>query len=159
MNKFIKKIFACVLFCMAIIPLRAQVVVTVLTNDGTEQKISVSDNGEMQISTESLTIAANENDTFCFLLDEVSKVLFSSTVSIRNVESGPKISLIPNPTSDCFMVNGITEGRHEMSVYAANGAEVIRRLYSAGEYVDISALPQGLYLVRINNSVGKLIKK
>ncbi len=144
---------------MAVIPLRAQVVVTVVTNSGAEQAITMSADGELQISDESLTVIANDNDTYAFSLDEVSKVLFSGAVGIRNVESGPKIDIVPNPATSGFSVNGISDGRHEMAIYASNGVEVMRRLYSEGDYVDISALPQGLYLVRIDNSVAKLIKK
>jgi len=159
MDTLFKRAIVCILLCVATISLRAQVVVTVITNDGAEQAITMAADGELQISDESLTVVATVDDTYAYALDEVSKVLFSGYVGIRNVESGPKIDIVPNPASDGFTVNGLADGRHELALYASNGVEMMRRLYSAGEYVDISALPQGLYLVRIDNSVAKLIKK
>ncbi len=159
MNQLLKKIFAFAMFCTILIPLRAQVVVTVLTNNGEEHPITLSTGGELQISDESLTVVAGSEATYSYLLDEVSKVLFAGQVSVREVEAGPAISAYPNPAGSYFVLQGVAEGQHQLTVYGSNGSKVFSTSYQAGQQVDISELPQGLYLVRVDNSVTKLIKK
>jgi len=159
MKQLIKRFLICALLCTALLPLRAQVVVTVLTNDGEEHPITLSSSGELQISDESLTVVASSDDTYSYSLDEVSKVLFAGQVSIREVEAGPAISAYPNPAGSYFVLQGVDEGQHQLTVYGSNGSKVLSTLYQAGQQVDISELPQGLYLVRVDNSVTKLIKK
>ena len=156
MIKTIEALMFCICFMQYV---SAQVVVTVQTLSGTENAITLSNEGELQISDASLTVVANESTTYSFAIDDISKVLFDGSVNIRQVEVGPKISIYPNPTGQCFAVQGLADGVYNLSIYNASGALQLSTSYSPLEQVDISALPQGIYLVRVGTSVTKLIKQ
>lgn len=156
----IPKAFLSLVCCLLFVQLAAaQVVVTVQTTDGSSYPITLATGGELQVSDESLTVVADATTTYSYALDEVSKILFAGQVSIREVEAGPAISAYPNPAGGHFALQGVPDGQHQLTLYSANGARVLTTTYEAGQQVDISSLPRGLYLVRIENSVTKLIKQ
>ena len=141
--------------------LYAQVTVTVVKTDGVRQDISLDATGEIYFNTASMIImtGTETGNIVTFSLDDVAKVLFDgSNVNIHDVSNAPQISLFPNPSRNFFTVVGIGSEQQQLSVYNINGMQVLQGRYSDGEPVDISALPQGIYLVRVGMSFEKLIK-
>lgn len=141
--------------------LNAQVTVTVVTTDGNEHAITLDASGELEISSQALVVyASTRNETlYTYALDDVRKVLFSGSVGIQRVEDGPAISLYPNPTGDRFVVEGLAEGTHTLSLFSLSGTEVMRTSYKNGQQVDIHSLPEGTYLVRVAGSTAKIVKQ
>ena len=64
-----------------------------------------------------------------------------------------KVSVFPNPARNIVNINltGLT-GRSEVSMFDVNGRAVMQRVLSAvNSQLDISALPAGVYMIRIKN--------
>lgn len=70
------------------------------------------------------------------------------------------LQVYPNPASDHFTISGMTESIQKISIYTMSG-ELIRteNVDHSGEIViDISNLSKGLYLIKIGNSIRRIIK-
>ena len=69
------------------------------------------------------------------------------------------ISLYPNPASDKIHIEGL-EGEHEVQIYNAFGMKVMTTTLQGDSEINVSDLPAGYYLIRIDNRRAvKLIKE
>jgi hypothetical protein len=72
-----------------------------------------------------------------------------------------KISIYPNPIVDYFQVDGLID-LSEMCLYSIKGELVMKRMINQ-EKINISALPAGIYLLKISNksqmSTKQIVKK
>ncbi len=59
--------------------------------------------------------------------------------------------LYPNPANDVIRIDGL-EGEHEIAIYNTVGALVKSAIVSGDSEIGIGELPEGLYLIRIDNS-------
>ncbi|QHS59173.1 zinc-dependent metalloprotease [Chitinophaga agri] len=72
----------------------------------------------------------------------------------------PKVAVFPNPANNFVNVN-LTgfKGRSEVSIFDVNGRVVLRReLNPVNAQLDISALPAGVYILRVKNGVKEVSK-
>ncbi|TVZ59799.1 putative secreted protein (Por secretion system target) [Flavobacteriaceae bacterium MAR_2010_105] len=133
--------------------------------------------GKVQSVTVSLTDGFNGNTTSNMSVD-LSAVTYCSTSTARtsgelntektsiggeeeSIESSIKV--YPNPASDALYVKGISdEGSSNILLYNINGSLVlgakIDNSYNQGQKIDIQKLPTGLYLMRIVNNNGEILK-
>ena len=79
------------------------------------------------------------------------------TVDIPNRPTA-SIAVFPNPVSDSFTVSGITENTL-VTVTDLSGRTVLQQMVSPNESVSVGHLPQGMFLVRVNETVVKIIKQ
>lgn len=66
------------------------------------------------------------------------------------------IHLYPNPTSDILRVSG--ENIHSVEINNMLGANILS-IANPGHVIDVSALPQGIYIVKISTNNGIYVKK
>ena len=76
-------------------------------------------------------------------------------VEVPNKEA---ITLYPNPISNGFVIR-VGEQKSLLSIYDLSGNLVLSEQITGKSYIDITSLPVGIYLVKANGMVGKLIKK
>jgi hypothetical protein len=73
-----------------------------------------------------------------------------------------KMAVYPNPVTDGFHISGINE-KSTLNIFDINGKLLLTKEIDDSEYVTVSSLPQGIYLVRISSDAGvfekKLVKK
>ena len=81
-----------------------------------------------------------------------------NTVSVEeNVSTGSRI-LFPNPANASFSISGI-KGATTLIVYSLNGQKQIEQSMNQTESVDISNLPNGTYVVVVQNKEGVFREK
>ena len=68
------------------------------------------------------------------------------------------ISVFPNPAADSFVISGITENTL-VTVTDLSGRTVLQQIVAPNESVSVSHLPQGIYFVRVNETVVRVIKQ
>jgi len=68
------------------------------------------------------------------------------------------ISFYPNPVTDGFHVNGLTEPSL-LTLTDLNGTVLLTKQITGNEYISISAFPQGLYIVKLITSESVIEKK
>lgn len=94
----------------------------------------------------------------------VKRITFSGTwmgVEAPKAETAAAtLRLRNNPVESVLAVEGFdTSSPAQLSVFSIAGREVIRVRSWRGEDIDVSTLPQGVYILRINQSTLKFVKK
>lgn len=99
----------------------------------------------------------NENP---YAIDNLSfEFIVSVVTTIDEDESdNPNISIYPNPATDGFRLNGIAD-RTFVILLDSKGNIILSRLLNDSEYVDVSMLPKGVYLVRIVSERKNIYRK
>lgn len=64
----------------------------------------------------------------------------------------------PNPTSDSFSIANL-EGVHTITMYSVNGKVVLQQNITSDDVVHISHLPKGIYLIKLDGRVYKVVKQ
>ena len=68
------------------------------------------------------------------------------------------LSIYPNPATNIFTINAGDETT-TVAVFDLSGSLVLAQQAKGKTYINISSLEQGVYLVKANGSVGRLLKK
>jgi hypothetical protein len=85
--------------------------------------------------------------------------------SVEEVKIGNGITIIPNPANDKITISSSTiTSITQLSIFNVNGEKLIeRQLTDTETRLDISALPRGVYFVRLQNEkiveIGKMVKE
>jgi len=106
----------------------------------------------------------NNSQLIVFLQDERSKEItqtvkvdLASIVGIDQLD-GKDISIYPNPASDYIKL--LTNGKGNYAIYNMSGTFVNSGIINkTGQYIDISGLPDGVYIMRATNSNYSFKKK
>lgn len=94
-------------------------------------------------------------------IDQITKITFGLTSGVNDVnENNVTLGVSPNPAHNYIVLsNLIIPENGKVSIYSATGVQVVlHQISSSTETVDVSFLPQGIYIVRVNNQTAKFIK-
>ena len=69
------------------------------------------------------------------------------------------IQVYPNPVADGFTISGITSEKTRLILINMNGMIVLSQTISKDEYISVSSLPAGVYLLKIDMPNGSVVKK
>lgn len=138
----------------------AQVSVNVVPRSGEAQEINMGADGEIYfINDRMMVVAGNGAGAYNFELGDLQRVTFSGVVKITDVDAEPTMRIYPNPASHMILVNGVGSEAVEFSLYTTQGVLAMRGTCRDHQAIDISQLPQGIYLVRVGSRYAKLIKQ
>jgi predicted outer membrane repeat protein len=105
------------------------------------------------------------NGTLCniALADSTSNwapgfVYTAPIVALDAVKKAGKLSFYPNPATDSFTLEAGEEAGM-VSIYDLCGKVVLTQPVTGKSQIDIHALQQGVYVVKINGLIGNLVKK
>jgi len=88
-----------------------------------------------------------------------NEVSFTTSISTGlDVASTNALSLYPNPATDGFTIQA-GEKATTVSIYNLSGSLVLSQQIIGKSYINISSLQQGIYVVKVDGLVGKLVKK
>lgn len=92
---------------------------------------------------------------------DVKRITFSgSWMGVETPKAESALRLRTNPVESVLSVEGYDSASSaRLSVFSIAGREVISVRAWKGEDVDVSSLPQGVYILRINQSTLKFVKK
>lgn len=124
---------------------------------------SSTGNGEFILTaTENST---NDARTATVTVSAIGTVTKTITVTqVANAGTGivspskETLAFSPNPTQKGFTIN-VGEQSSILSIYDLSGSLILTKQISGKSYIDVTALPSGIYTVKANGRVGKLIKK
>ena len=94
-------------------------------------------------------------------VDNVRTITFDGLVgtAVDNVILESSISVYPNPTADMLIVEGVT-AKETINIYSLNGNQVLSVMTQEGvNTINVSGLPNGIYLLKYANESFKLIKE
>jgi len=108
------------------------------------------------------SIEIHDNAPGCNSQAEVGAACLTT---VKEIKTGNKISIIPNPSNDKITISStaLTDNT-ELLIFNVSGVKVMECPLTENEtQIDISALPRGVYFVRLQNEkmveVGKVIKE
>ncbi|MBN2610190.1 MAG: T9SS type A sorting domain-containing protein [Bacteroidales bacterium] len=132
--------------------------------DGTENISMLSDLQKLAFTDNELNIFFTTELTELFSLSSIRTIKFGN-VPVTGLESNEiagsqaAISLYPNPAGDFLYFTNLPTGPSTIRIYRIDGVLFLNTEdYQADGPLYIGQLEQGLYLVKVNNSVLKIQK-
>jgi uncharacterized repeat protein (TIGR01451 family) len=110
------------------------------------------------------------DDNPVVMTDTVENIMGGcTTTSVKNIKSGSSITIYPNPAHDLLYINipdntslSFGEGRGEVTITNLLGQTLYSQQPTTNSQlltIDISDLPNGVYIVKINDEVRKFVKE
>lgn len=129
--------------------------------DGTTQTTALSSVRKLSFSGTSMILSFTSGSTQSVEESLISKIMFSdvsSAVEEVNKQS-TDLSVYPNPSHEYIRICNLSDDATTYSLYNSEGHLIQSgQLTASDTKITISQLPQGLYMVRINNTTLKFIK-
>lgn len=89
----------------------------------------------------------------------IKKIVFSDALATQEVGLNKQnVQLYPNPSSNIIRITAESK-LLDVKIYSTTGQLVLSGKYKPDEYIDVSKLNAGVYLVQVNGVTIKLIKK
>ena len=150
-----KKLFLILsaVFALCCGSLQAQVRVQVNGSQG----FDLTEAGGIYFANDSMTVVGTSGVTE-YALDEVSVVTFTTIVNIDEIAVS-SVSIAPNPAMDYVYVQGIGPQPQTVTLYSVAGVKLHEQVASDGTRIDLSRLPEGVYVMRCGDKVAKIIKQ
>ncbi|MBL7813769.1 MAG: T9SS type A sorting domain-containing protein [Saprospiraceae bacterium] len=139
----------------------SQTSIKVFYYSGSIQTFDVATTGKLYFASDNLYIKIDGSTTPTTIpVSIIRKIVFTeNTTGVVSVADAKKVVLSPNPSSDFFKITSdYTEGM-SVKVYSLTGQLVHQGIYVNDQNVDVSGLSAGLYLVQVNQSTFKFVKK
>ena len=159
-RKFIvmKKLLFSLLFVSAICGLKAQSYELVIKmNDETETIWNSESLSNIYFDDETTLILVEKENyyTHSYNISEIKKMYFNSSENVEELSQDNVSFVFPNPAKDKIQIIGVEN--QEIEIISIDGKSMFRVKYD-GTSIDVSSLPQGLYLIKTNNKTLKFEK-
>lgn len=118
------------------------------------QSFVLNENNGIYFHNDSLIV-----DGVVFALDDIQVITFQSNSSIVDIESVNKLELAPNPANDFITLRGIGNEPQNVTLYSISGIKLMEQKAVDGTVINISHLPEGIYILRCGNRVAKMVKQ
>ena len=126
------------------------------TNDN--EVVYTLDESDYLTFNEGQSLVVNiSGSTQVIALSTIRKVVFEKIIDGID-EIASEIKIMPNPANDSFRVSNLDKDE-DMTIYSMTGQIVMDGIVSNDQTIDISALANGLYLVKIGSQTTKLMKR
>lgn len=127
--------------------------------DGSEKNISLSALGKITFSENNLILNYPGGSNEVVAISSIRKLVFGAPTGVSLSKVDKSIRIYPNPATDYIVLKDVPEGEMCVSIFSVSGSPVLRLpLSSASQPIDISRLPQGLYILKVNNQALKFTK-
>lgn len=140
----------------------AQTAIKITYYTGTTQDYNIDTTGKLYFSGSSLMVKTSSTANNVLIPTSIiRKITFTST-SLATQETGQKksqIRLYPNPASDFIKVSSVRKEKMNVRIYSSTGSLVINGIFQPDQEINISSLTPGFYLVQVNETTLKMIKK
>ena len=115
-------------------------------------KVQFADGGSMNV-------VKGENEQQVFDIRNVSRISFGENSAIDEIEAASPLVVTPNPVRDVLMLKGGQDlyGK-DLNLYSITGMRVLTVQSWSGNPVDVSALPSGIYILKIQSETVKFMK-
>ena len=133
--------------------LQAQVRVQINGSQG----FDLTEAGGLYFANDSMTVVSTSGVAE-FALNEVHYVTFTTQVGIDQIADA-SVAIAPNPALDYVYVQGIGQQPQTVTIYSVAGVKLHEQTAADGSRIDLSRLPEGVYVMRCGDKVAKIIKQ
>ena len=87
-------------------------------------------------------------------------MLFATPTVLNDVKIEDKMILYPNPASDKLYLKNVNDENLNISIFSISGIQLLKiTALKSSEPIDISSLPKGFFVLKINDQAIKFTKK
>ncbi|WP_243349171.1 T9SS type A sorting domain-containing protein [Parabacteroides sp. FAFU027] len=157
-----KLLLTYILFFLGIgyISMQAQTLLNIKKFDGTDKFLNLTTLGKITFSDVNLILNYSVGNDEPVTLSSVKKIVFTQAAGVTQIMADRKaIRIYPNPATTYIELKNTPEGELNVAVYSVAGSLVLNlQLDSDSRQINVSGLPKGLYLIKVNNQVAKFSK-
>ena len=150
-----KKIFFLLVTVLALSCGSLQAQVRVQINGS--QSFDLTEAGGLYFANDSMTVVSTAGVAE-YALDEVRYVTFTPQVGINPIADAT-VTIAPNPAVDQVCVQGIGQQPQRVTIYSVAGVKLHEQMAADGSHIDLSRLPEGVYVMRCGDKVAKIVKQ
>lgn len=163
MNQVFRRGLLLAAFCLSMVfHLTAQSTqMTIIFNNGNETSYVLTESDRIYFeNNETLVVEIDiynkDVRSDRFNLSDIRKITCTETENLTE-EIYANVFLSPNPVHNAFMLCNLND-KETLRIYALDGRMVMSVEAYANQWIDISSLPIGLYLVKTEHQTYKMIK-
>lgn len=152
---------SCILFCAVILfTAKAQDILSIYKTDGTAAQIALPSLRKLYFSTSNLMINKTSGTNEEISLSSIQRITFNSVNGIAPVKTTSQaIKLYPIPARKYISLKNAPEGEFTVEIFNITGSLTLtQKLIPTSQPIDVSKLPSGLYLMRVNHQTIKFTK-
>lgn len=157
--KATRLILAAAIAATASLGLRAETMLYGYDKEGNEHSVKVTDASSLRFTDTGVSVYEGESPVHTFLYDELEYFKIYDPNSVEQVTGQGLLRLAQNPVSNYIAVVGYTGGETTLTVTSMAGMQALSVSHWNGEPVEAGTLTPGLYILNINNTSIKFIKK
>ncbi len=148
-----------IVFSLSCFTLRAQSIVVETTNSDSTV-INLTSIRSIKFSNHMMVFNKTDNTKSSVNLFLAQKAYFSEEHVSGIINSSiSDISIYPNPVTEYFLINDLSLSQTDLFVYSLSGQKVLQTTVSSvNNYVDVSQLDAGMYIIKMNSQTLKFIK-
>lgn len=152
-----------VIMTMAISTAQAQVKLVVTPkNGGKATEYTLQDIRKITFDNDGMhIIGTNITPEPVWALSDIRTITFDGVVTgIGDVVNNAAGNISISRNGDMLYVHGLESGlRADAAIFDLSGKSLLRTKVADGEAIDIAALRQGVYIIKINNATYKFVKQ
>lgn len=146
MRRFI--IFSALAFFFMAGSLQAQVRVQV----NGDRTFTINQTNGLYFSNDTMRV-----DDAVYALDDIQVITLTPVTQRISLANEEAFQLTPNPAREAVTLNGIGSAPQTVTLYNTAGMQLMQQTATDGTVLNISHLPEGLYLLQCGNRVAKLV--
>jgi hypothetical protein len=156
----LKRLILVGLFASWLTPLISQNNLTLRFVSGTERSTSLTSLSKITFSGGNMLMTYINGSFEAIDLLSVQKIGFTLLNAIESVRETTALGVYPSPATDRMTLVNIPEGAKQATIFRLDGSVISRvQLQSASQDIDVSSIPSGFYLLKVNNTTVKFAKK
>ena len=146
------------LFCLSLMA-SAENSLSITTQGGAERNIELSSLGKITFQSSELVVHFRNGNTEIFPLTAIQKMAFAEISGLNQSVKAAAFSVYPNPATS-FIILENAPADAWIHIYSISGVLMKScQMQASSGQVDISELPIGFYVLKLNNQAYKFSKK
>ena len=119
-----------------------------------DQTFVIDEHNDLYFNNDTMRV-----DDVIYALDDIQVITLQQvTAGIRDIDADD-MQLVPNPARDIVTLNGIGTTPQKAILYSTAGVKLMEQTVTDGAILNISHLPEGLYILRCGNRMAKIVKQ
>ena len=135
----------------------AQTRVTLTFQNAATQEIEVSATGKIYFSDNYMFIDDGASVPYSFAVSDIRKMQFAEGTGIEEIVT-ETFKVYPNPVHNELYISSDDFLPHPYQLFSTDGRLLLQGESQEGSPINVSDLPTGLYILKINNSSFKISK-
>lgn len=135
----------------------AQTKVTLTFQNASTQEIEVSAYGKIYFSNDYMYIDDGTAVPYSFAVGDIRKMTFDEVLSVNDITT-ETFKVYPNPVHNELYISSDNFQPHSYQLFSTDGRLLLQGESQEGTPINVSDLPTGLYILKINNSSFKISK-